>query len=141
TVTDGHNLVGNPNFEAGTTAGWSQTGGTLAVSTAWAHSGTNSLVDAARTQIYQGQSWNLPIGTAKYNVVFYVLHSGSLPHSLILQPTYTCGTGAPQYPAPAGTLSNVAGGNWNQLSGTVTFPPADAPAGCQLTSASLYLQQ
>src|SRR6185295_13840331 len=49
TVTDGHNLVGNPNFEAGTTAGWSQTGGTLVVSTAKAHGGTNSLVDALRT--------------------------------------------------------------------------------------------
>jgi len=45
------------------------------------------------------------------------------------------------YPSSVGAASNVAGGAWNQLSATVTFPPADAPAGCQLTSASLYLQQ
>jgi len=140
-VTDGHNLVGNPNFEAGTTAGWSQTGGTLAVSTAHAHGGTNSLVDAARTQPYQGQQWNLPIGTAKYNVSFYALHTGSLPHSLMLQPVYTCGTGGQQFPAPVATASNVAGGTWNQLSGTITFPPPEAPAGCQLSSAGLYIQQ
>jgi hypothetical protein len=141
TVTDGHNLVGNPNFEAGTTAGWSQTGGTMAISTAQAHGGTNSLVDAGRTQNYQGQKWNLPIGTAQYKAVFYALHTGSLPHTLMLQPVYTCGTGGQQFPSSVGVASNVAGGTWNQLSATVTFPPADAPAGCQLTSAGLYVQQ
>ena len=140
-VTDGHNLVGNPNFEAGTTAGWSQTGGTMAVSTARAHGGTNSLVVAGRTQIYEGQQWNFPIGTAKYNVVFYALHTGSLPHTLMLQPVYTCGAALTQYPAPVATASNVAGGTWNLLSGSVTFPPADAPAGCQLTAAGVYVQQ
>jgi hypothetical protein len=140
-VTDGHNLVGNPNFEAGTTAGWSQTGGTLAVSAARAHGGANSLVDAARTQTYQGQMWNFPTGTAKYNLVYYVLHTGSLPHSLVLQPVYTCAGGTTQYPAPVATASNVAGATWNQLSGSVTFPPANAPAGCQLTGAGVYVQQ
>jgi len=141
TVTDGHNLIGNPNFEAGTTAGWSQSGGSLAISTAQAHGGTNSMVDTGRTQTYQGPKWNLPIGTAKYNVSFYALHTGSLPHSLMLQPVYTCGTGAQQFPASVGVASNVAGGTWNQLAATVTFPPANAPAGCQLTAAGLYIQQ
>ena len=79
TVTDGHNLIGNPNFESGTTAGWSSTGGTLAVSAAQAHGGTNSLIDTARTQTFQGPKWNLPIGAAKYNVVFFALHTGSVP--------------------------------------------------------------
>jgi hypothetical protein len=141
TVTDGHNLVGNPNFEAGTTAGWSNTGGVMAVSTAQAHGGTNSLVDATRMQNYQGPKWNLPIGTAQYKAVFYALHTGSLPHTLMLQPVYTCGAGGQQFPSSVGVASNVAGGTWNQLSATVTFPPADAPAGCQLTSAGIYVQQ
>jgi hypothetical protein len=141
TVTDGHNLVGNPNFEAGTTAGWSLTGGSLAITTAQAHGGTNSMVDTGRTQTYQGPKWNLPIGTAKYNVVFYALHTGSLPHSLMLQPVYNCGTGSQQFPASVGIASNVAGGTWNQLSASVTFPPANAPAGCQLTAAGFYVQQ
>ena len=82
TVTDGHNLVGNPNLEAGTTAGWASTGGTLAVTAAQAHGGTNSLVDTARTATFQGPRWNLPIGAAKYNVVFYALHTGSVPRDL-----------------------------------------------------------
>jgi hypothetical protein len=141
TVTDGHNLVGNPNFESGTTAGWANTGGTLAISGTQAHSGTNSLFDTGRTQTFQGPRWNLPIGAAKYNVVFNAMHTGSLPRDLILQPTYTCQGGSAQFPASIAMASQVAGGTWNQLSASVTFPPANAPAGCKLASAGLYVQQ
>jgi len=141
TVTDGHNLIGNPNLEAGTSAGWASTGGTLTVSAAQAHGGTNSLVDSGRTQTFQGPKWNLPIGAAKYNVVFYALHTGSVPRDLILQPVYTCQGGSQQFPASVAIAPQVAGGTWNQLSGTVTFPPANAPAGCQLAAAGLYVQQ
>ncbi len=141
TVTDGHNLVGNPNFEAGTTAGWVSTGGTLGVSAAQAHGGTNSLLDTARSQTFQGPKWNMPIGAAQYTVSFWALHTGSLPHSLMLEPTYACQGGATQFPASVGTVANVAGGTWTQLSATVTFPPANAQAGCNLTSAALYVQQ
>jgi len=141
TVTDGHNLIGNPNFEAGTTAGWAQTGGSLAISTAQAHGGTNSIVDITRTQTYQGPKWNLPIGAAKYNVVFYALHTGSVPRDLILQPVYTCQGGSQQFPGAIAIASQVSGGIWNQLSGSVTFPPANAPAGCKLISAGVYVQQ
>ena len=141
TVTDGHNLIGNPNFEAGTTAGWSQTGGSLAITTAQAHGGTNSMVDTTRTQTYQGPKWNLPIGAAKYNVVFYALHTGSVPRDLILQPVYTCQGGSQQFPGQIAVASQVTGGAWNQLSGSVTFPPASAPAGCKLAAAGVYIQQ
>jgi hypothetical protein len=141
TVTDGHNLVGNPGLEAGNTAGWTSTGGTLAVSGTKAHSGTNSLFDTGRTATYNGPRWGLPIGTAKYNVSMWVMHTGSSPHDLTLQPVYTCQGGSQQFPAGVATASQVANGAWNQLSGSVTFPPANAPAGCKLASAALYIQQ
>jgi hypothetical protein len=141
TVTDGHNLVGNPNFESGTTAGWGSTGGTLGITTAQAHGGTNSLLDTNRTQTFQGPKWSLPIGAAQYNVSFWVLHNGSLPHSLMLEPSYTCQGGAQQFPNSVGTVGNVAGGTWTELTATVTFPPANAQAGCQLSAAALYVQQ
>jgi hypothetical protein len=142
TATDGHNLVGNPNLEAGTTKGWlNNGGGTLAASTAQFHGGTKSLALTGRTATYNGPSWSLPIGAAKYNVVFNALHTGSLPHDLMLTPTYTCLGGSAQFPGAAVTASQVAGGTWNQLSATITYPPANAPAGCKLTSAAVYVQQ
>jgi hypothetical protein len=141
TVTDGHNLVGNPNFEAGTTAGWANTGGTLAVSGTKSHGGTNSLFDTGRTSTFNGPRWGLPIGTAKYNVVFWVMHTGSLPHDLTLQPTYTCQGGSAQFPAGGAPAAQATNGTWSQLSASVTFPPANAPAGCKLASAGLYVQQ
>ncbi len=137
----GLNLVGNPNLEAGTTTGWASTGGTLAISTAVFRSGLRSLQSTGRTQTFQGPRWNLPLGAAKYNVTFNGLHSGSFPHDLILQPTYTCLNGTTQYPAPIATASQVGGNGWNTLTGTVTFPPANATAGCKLISAGIYMQQ
>ena len=142
TVADGHNLVGNPTFEAGTTIGWQNNGGgALAASAAQAHGGTKSLALTGRTATYNGPSWTLPIGAAKYNVVFNALHTGSLPHDLLLTPTYTCLGGSAQFPGAAVTASQVAGSTWNQLSATITYPPANAPAGCKLKAAGVYVQQ
>jgi hypothetical protein len=142
TVTDGHNLVGNPNFEAGTTVGWSLNGsGALAISGTKSHGGTNSLFNTGRAATFNGPRWNLPIGTAKYTVSFWVMHTGSSPHDLTLQPTYACLGGSQQFPAGVATAAQATGGTWTQLSGSVTFPPAGATAGCKLTSAGLYIQQ
>jgi hypothetical protein len=141
TATDGHNLVGNPGLEANVTSGWSQTGGTLAVSTTVFNSGTHSLQVTGRTQTFQGPRWNLPLGAAKYTVTFNGLHNGLQPHNLVLQPVYTCLGGTQQFPAPITTATNVGGNGWNVLSGTVTFPPANAPSGCKLTAAGVYMQQ
>jgi len=141
TVPDGHNLVGNPNFEAGVINGWSQSGnGTLATTTTVFRTGTHALGLTARNQSFAGPRWNLPIGPAKYTVTLYALHSGGLPHDLILQPVYTCLGGTQQFPASIAMASQAGGNGWNQLTGTVTFPPANAPAGCQLTGAGVYVQ-
>ena len=143
TVPDGHNLVGNPNFEATLTNGWENQGaGGIATTTSVFRSGAYALGVTLRNQTYQGPKWNLPLGAGKYNVTFHALHNGALPHNLVLQPTYSClnGPGA-QYPAPLASVSNVGGNGWNKLTGTVTFPPANATPGCKLTSASIYLQQ
>jgi Carbohydrate binding domain len=143
TVTDGHNLVGNPNFEAGATSGWQNNGGgALSVTTAIYLGGTHSLVHTGRTGTSQGPRWNLPLGAARYNFTFNALHDGTMaPHDLILQPTYTCQGGSANFPASIAVASQVGANGWNTLSGTATFPPANAPAGCKLTSAAVYLQQ
>jgi hypothetical protein len=143
TATDGHNLVGNPNFEAGVTNGWQNNGGgTLATTTAIFLGGTHSLAHTGRTATFQGPRWNLPIGAAKYNLTFNALHDGTMNHDLILQPTYTCNDGmGARFPASVAIASQVGGMSWNTLSGTYTMPPANAPAGCKMISAAVYLQQ
>ena len=102
-------------------------GGTLAISTAVFMSGGRAAWgDAAGPRRSTGPRWAMPIGAAKYNVTFNGLHNGSFPHDLILQPTYTCRAGRAQFPAPIATASQVGGNGWNTLTGTVTFPPANA---------------
>jgi hypothetical protein len=141
-VTDGHNLVGNPNFEAGLPDGWSLSGGssTLSVSSTVAHGGTHSLQQATRSLPSAGPRYALPIGAARYAISFWVQHGGAQTHDLILQPTYTCVGGALTMPPPIKTLAAVPGHMWMQLSGTAVFPPANAPAGCKLSSAAVYVQ-
>jgi len=143
TVTDGHNLVGNPNFEAGTTAGWQNNGaGALATSTAIFLGGSHSLALTGRTSTFNGPRWSMPLGAAKYNVTFNALHTGANNHDLSLEGTYTCNDGmGARFPAPFATANAAGGNSWNTLTGTVTFPPANAPVGCKLTSAAIYLQQ
>ena len=141
-VAPGQNLVGNPNFEAGVTSGWSASGGgTLVIDNTVYRSGTGSLALTSRTATYAGPSWTMPIAPAKYNITVYGLHNGGLPHDLILQPTYTCVGGTAQYPPPIVTASQVGGNGWNTLTGTVTFPPASVAATCKLAAAAIYLQQ
>ena len=64
-----------------------------------------------------------------------------MPHNLVLQPTYACQTGGSQFPAPIVTVAAAPANTWQVLTGTVTMPPANAAAGCKLTSAAVYLQQ
>jgi hypothetical protein len=143
TVTDGHNLVGNPNFEAGSNTTWQNNGGgSLAVTTAIYLGGTHSLAHTNRTQTSQGPRWNLPLGAARYSFTFNALHDGTANHDLILQPTYTCNDGmGAHYPAAVAFASQAGGNSWNTLTGTYTFPPANAAAGCKMTTAAVYLQQ
>ena len=141
-VSDGHNLVGNPNFEANLTSGWQNNGGgVVGISTTNFKSGAMGLGVTGRLAPSNGPRWNLPLGAAKYNVVFNALHTGAQVHDLVLQPTYTCLGGAGQYPAAIATAAALPKDTWTQLSGTVTLPPADAVAGCKLSSAAVYVQQ
>jgi hypothetical protein len=143
TVTDGHNLVGNPNFEAGVTAGWQNNGGgTLGVSSTIALGGTHSLALTGRTGTFNGPRWGMPIGPAKYNVTFNVLHNGTMNHDISLEGTYTCNDGmGARFPAPFAAANQAGANSWNTLTGTVSFPPANAPAGCKVISAGIYVQQ
>jgi hypothetical protein len=82
----------------------------------------------------------MPLGAAQYDVVFNAMHDGSLPHDLIVTQQYTCKGASAQYVSIA-TASNASGNQFYKLSTTVTYPPANAPAGCLLTTAGIYVQQ
>jgi hypothetical protein len=147
TVTDGHNLIGNPNFEAGYPDGWTGTAGSPApaVTTTFAHGGTSSLLQTGRTSPTGGIQYMLPTGAARYTVSAWVMQTGTKPHPLVLQPSYSC-TGPTMTPmvAPPIVLSgdgNAVANNWVQLTGTVVMPPASAPAGCVLNQPMVTLQQ
>jgi hypothetical protein len=141
-VPDAHNLVGNPNFETGFTDGWDVTGSSsLSVSATVAHGGTHSLWQSSRALTTAGPRSVLFTGAARYNVSFYVQHSGASAHDLALAATYTC-IGGNQMMTPAiTTMPAVPGNTWTLLNGTVTMPPPSAPAGCQLSEAGVFVQQ
>ncbi|HET6149690.1 MAG TPA: carbohydrate binding domain-containing protein [Polyangia bacterium] len=142
-VTDGHNLIGNPNFETGVTTGWAVAGtGTAAVSsTIFNPGGAMSMGVTGRTTSTSGPSYPLPIGGARYVVTFHALHTGTTPHDLVLQPSYTCLGGAPTTTAPIETVAAVAGNTWTTLTGMVTLPPLNATAGCKLVAAEVHVEQ
>jgi hypothetical protein len=140
-VTDGHNLVGNSNFEGGFTDGWTGGGATMTISSTIAKTGTKSLAVSGRTTTTVGPSYAMPIGAAEYNVVLNGLHTGASPHGLVLQSTYTCLGGTPMVAPSIATVSNLAANTWTQIGGTVALPPPDAPAGCQLTDAAVSVRQ
>jgi hypothetical protein len=142
-VTDGHNIIGNPNFEAGYTDGWlvNSGAGLLGISSAQAHGGAKSLSVTSRSTTSAGPRYSLTTGAARYNVSMWVEHDGASAHDLVLLPVYSCIGGGLITPPPIVTASSVAGGTWTHLSGTVTFPPANAPATCKLAQASVYVQQ
>ncbi|MBW8868890.1 MAG: carbohydrate binding domain-containing protein, partial [Acidobacteria bacterium] len=135
-VTDGRNLVGNPNFEAGFADGWGVSSGSAvqAVVTTFAHGGTHSLRQYTRQTPATGPRYVLPTGYARYDVSLWVMQNGTAARDLILQSTYTClqGGGA-QTPPATKMASQVVPGTWTQLTGTVTMPPANATPGCKLT--------
>jgi hypothetical protein len=139
-VTDGHNLVGNPNFETGSIAGWGPAGA-LTLSTTVAASGMYSLQSTGRSASTVGPTYALPIGAARYSVSLKARHSGTNPHDLVLQPTYTCLGGSAVTPPPIAIAAATPGGTWTTLIGNVTFPPANAAANCRLTQAAIQVQQ
>jgi hypothetical protein len=144
-VTDGHNLVGNPNFEAGYVDGWSVNGvgsSSLAVSATVAHGGTHSLWQKSRSLPGTGVRYALPIGTVRYQVSFQVLQSGTMSHVLALQPVYSCiGSSTVYQPTNTMVTATAAANTWVPLGGTFTFPPTDATAGCQLSMAAVWVVQ
>jgi hypothetical protein len=143
-VTDGHNLVGNPNFEAGFADGWTANGATIAVSSTVSSGGTHSLSATGRTLTSSGPTYALPTALARYNVTFPILHTGSSSHGFALQATYNCAGGSPIVTLPFASAAAVPPKTWTKLSGTVTLPPPDAPAGCRMiqpTTVSVTQQE
>jgi hypothetical protein len=138
-VLDAHNLVGNPNFETMAPEGWAINGvGTLGISMM---GGSYSLGLTGRSTSTTGHKYFLPLGPAKYNVVFNVLHTGTAPHNLVLVPTYTCLGGSVVTGSAFASVTSAAANAWVTLSGSLTMPPANASAGCRLTQAAVHVQQ
>jgi hypothetical protein len=153
TVTDSHNLVGNPNFEAagGFVDGWS-TGGmgsaSLSVSTTQHNGGKASLWLQSRTTSAMAIRYALPTGAADYAATFYVMQSGVTAHTLQLWAAYNClgdptGPGnGPRTKVIAQTAAALPTGMWAPLSSNaVAFPPSDAPKGCKMTGAAFWVTQ
>jgi hypothetical protein len=140
TVPDGHNLIGNPNFESGLSSGWTATSGTPKVVTTFAHMGTRSLSLPARTTAGAGIKYLLPTGPGRYTVSFWAMQTGTMDHQLQLQPSYTCVGGTATSATPS-TPVTAAANSWVQVIQTFVMPPLDAPAGCVLQQASVALQQ
>jgi hypothetical protein len=147
TVTDGHNLVGNPTFEAGYVDGWSPNGmggGSLAVSSTYANTGTHSLQETARTASSTGIRYALPIGAANYAISVWAMQQGTTQHPLQLQAAYTCLNHSSTYTATIYQTPSPgpAKNTWVQLQGTYAFPPPSSPISkCQLTSAAFWVTQ
>ena len=152
TVDDGHNLVGNPNFEAagGFVDGWStnaaDVSGTamLSVSTTQHNGGMKSLWEQNRSLWNVGIRYALPIGAADYAVTFYVMQSGVTSHKLQLWAAYSC-LGDPAGSVRKRALTQTSAlptGTWAALSSTaVAFPPSDAKSGCKMTGAAFWVTQ
>jgi hypothetical protein len=153
TVTDGHNLVGNPNFEAGLADGWgtntssSGVGGSASLSVSSAQfntGGKKSLSLSGRTVWNAGIRYPMPIGPADYATTFYVMQTGATAHQLQLVAAYNC-LGDPANSIrqkTVATTSPLPTGQWTPLSANaVAFPPSDAPKGCKMTNASFWVTQ
>jgi len=152
TVSDNHNLVGNPNFEAagGFVDGWSTNSvnvmgtASLSVSATQHNSGKSSLWEQKRSLWNLGIRYALPIGPANYAASFYVMQSGVTSHALQLWAAYSC-LGDPANSIRQKAVAQTAmlpTGHWAALSSTaVAFPPSNAPKGCKLTSAAFWVTQ
>lgn len=148
-VPDGHNLIGNPNFESGVADGWSASAGAPlpAVQTTVTHGGAFSLGQTGRLNPTDGIKYTLPTGAGRYRVSYWVMQTGTKSHPLVIQPSYTCtGSSSPATPAPApiavtANSGNVDANTWVQITGTVVLPPPSESPTCVLSQASLTLQQ
>ena len=94
-----------------------------------------------------GPKWPLPTGAARYAITFWVRHTpdpmgdAEATYDLMLQPTYNCVSPTGQMtPPPIATAMAVPKNTWVELKGTATFPPADAPVGCKLSLAGVYVR-
>jgi hypothetical protein len=106
-----------------------------------AHGGQRSLQQTQRTTSTTAVAYALPTGAARYAVSFWVLQDGTVDHPLALLPLYSCiGNPATSFAAPSAAVTAHAG-QWTQVSGTFVLPPADAPAGCVLSQASVVMGQ
>jgi len=141
-ATDGHNLVGNPNFEAGLFDGWTATAGTIGVSATMSHGGTHSLSVTGRTATESGPTYALPTGTARYKIALQAMHTGTSSHGLALWAAYECGGGLQLTAAlRIANVPAVAASTWTPLSATVTLPEPDAPADCHMKLATVSVSQ
>ena len=139
------NLITNSGFETNTT-GWSVFGGsgTIATTTAQAHSGTRSLVITGRTQTYQGPQYNVlsivTPGTSYSLSLWGRLAASSPTGSLIVTLHYTCSGGS----SPADNYfrwveaTAASSSSWTHFAGVQTFPTCEG--GGTVGAASLYIE-
>ncbi|HSY21274.1 MAG TPA: carbohydrate binding domain-containing protein, partial [Polyangiaceae bacterium] len=137
----GANIVTNATFETGS-AGWTAAfgGGTVGVSTTFAHCGTQSGELSDRTANYSIISYPLP-GPGTYNVALWLAHDAQVDGGgATIQMTAQAAANCPE--ADGGTTQSffnaafpiLAANTWTFVSGSLTVP-----AGC--TGAIFYVGQ
>ena len=124
------NLLANPGFETGNTAGWSAFGSpTLTAEGAQVHTGSFACAVTGRTGTFMGISQSL-VGLAQsgqiqsgqvYNVSAWVMLDGGTNQTMQLTMQKTDGSGTGYTQIASGT---VASSGWTQLSGTYTYNPS-----------------
>ena len=147
-VTDGHNLVGNPNFEAfDSVPGWAPPG--LAKQRR-RHAGHHHLGVQDRRA---GPGADRPGRHVQRPALEPAAGCGQVQRERLRpaqrgrsRTTWFCSrrttaAGLGRSSRRRSPACRRSASNWTQLSGTVTFPPANAPVGCRLTSAAVYVQQ
>ena len=141
----GVNLITNSGFETNTT-GWSIFGGgsgTIATTTAQAHSGTQSLVITGRTQTYQGPQYSVlslvTPGTSYSLSLWGRLPTSNATGSLTVTLHYTCsgGSSAGENYFPWVATLAASASSWTQFSGVQTFPTC---TGGTMSAAAFYVE-
>ena len=133
-----NNLISNSDFESGA-QGWTAAfGGTLAVSTAQAHHGSQSVVVTDRTQTYEGAHFDLTSSAelgSTYSLSAFAKLGGASTNPLSLTARIQCEALPDQYR----TIDTTTGSDqaWRFLSGDLVLPAA---IDCTLSNLLVYVE-
>ena len=129
------NLIGNPDFESGTTSGWFGFGSpTITATQAQAHAGHWSALATNRTASFMGPGYDLgAVATpGDYRATAWVRLAGAAASQVFMTAKLTCAGAADQFVRIA--TADASDGAWAPLTGTLTVPS------CPLAGLIVYFE-